>query len=85
MCTNFQRNLNWVVIFHVEHLWNDPYPLYKSIEVPNARLFSVQQKGMLANIYTHKDMDECQSEVVYSQIKFVLTTFGHSRETTPFS
>ena len=24
MCTKFQRNLKWVVIFHVEHLWNDP-------------------------------------------------------------
>jgi len=24
MCTKFQRNLTWVVIFHVEHLWNDP-------------------------------------------------------------
>ena len=25
MCTKFQRNLKWVVIFHVEHLWNDPH------------------------------------------------------------
>ena len=24
MSTKFQGNLNWVVIFHVEHLWNDP-------------------------------------------------------------
>jgi len=24
MCTKFQRNLKWVVIFQVEHLWNDP-------------------------------------------------------------
>ena len=24
MCTKFQRNLKWVVIYHVEHLWNDP-------------------------------------------------------------
>ena len=24
MCTKFQGNLKWVVIFHVEHLWNDP-------------------------------------------------------------
>ena len=25
MCAKFQRNLKWVVIFHVEHLWNDPF------------------------------------------------------------
>jgi len=24
MCTKFQRNLKWIVIFHVEHFWNDP-------------------------------------------------------------
>jgi hypothetical protein len=24
MCTKFQGNLKWIVIFHVEHLWNDP-------------------------------------------------------------
>ena len=25
MCTKFQRYLKWVVIPHVEHLWNDPF------------------------------------------------------------
>ena len=28
MCTKFQGNLKWVVIFHVEHLWNDPNQNY---------------------------------------------------------
>jgi len=27
MCTKVQRTLKWVVIFHAEHLWNDPIPI----------------------------------------------------------
>jgi len=64
MCTKFQRTLKWVVIFHVEHLWNDPVDRWHY-----SRVLSFRFRSLVFLVWSYASED-CQDRAKFAR-------FGH--------